>query len=288
MSRPVGRLVRSMAFGGLTRLPKSRWRTTFGRLVLEATERLLAGGEVTIAGGAAGGLRLDTSHLNVLHPHAYGLLRGVLEPSVQEALRRSVAPGMTVYDIGSDVGFFALIAAHLTGAEGRVEAFEPVPESAAAIEANVGRNGFSHVSVHRVAVGADAGDGALHVRDTPSWSHLADRGEHGVIRQRIRTRIVQIDEEIAEGRLRPPDVIKLDVEGSEHDVLRGAIQTLRRHRPVVVCELHDTNAEISELMRSIGYSLENLDGTERPEVAGAVHVLARGVKKNFSSGPDLV
>jgi len=72
-------------------------------------------------------------------------------------------------------------------------------------------------------------------------------------------------------------VIKVDVEGSEGAVLRGLTETLRRHRPVVICELHETNHEVAELLRAAGYSLENLDGTAPIEAAGVAHVLARAV-----------
>lgn len=201
--RGFPRVLRSTAFGALTRLPESRWETRGGRIALRAAQRALAGGEVTVAGGPAGRLRLDTDHLFVDHPHAYGLLRGVVELSVQEALRRTIAPGATVYDIGADVGFFSILAARLAGPRGCVEAFEPVPESAAAVAANARLNGLDQVHVHGVAVGGHAGQQTLHVRDAHSWSHLADRGDHGVIRERLPVAVVCLDEEIAAGRLPP-------------------------------------------------------------------------------------
>jgi hypothetical protein len=70
-------------------------------------------------------------------------------------------------------------------------------------------------------------------------------------------------------------VIKIDVEGSELDALEGMRRTLERHRPVVVCELHETNSGFVELMGSLGYLVENLDGPEPVLEAGPVHALAR-------------
>jgi hypothetical protein len=70
-------------------------------------------------------------------------------------------------------------------------------------------------------------------------------------------------------------VIKMDAEGAELDILAGASQTLARHRPAIVCELHATNDGFVELMESAGYRVENLDGPEPVREAGPdVHALA--------------
>lgn len=71
-----------------------------------------------------------------------------------------------------------------------------------------------------------------------------------------------------------PDVVKPDVEGSEVDVLRGMRRTLERDRPAVICELHETNRELVELLTGCGYEVSNLDGPEPVVQAGPVHALA--------------
>jgi hypothetical protein len=88
-------------------------------------------------------------------------------------------------------------------------------------------------------------------------------------------RVVSIDGLIERGQLAPPDVVKIDVEGSELAVVSGMAQVLRRRRPVLVCELHATNREFADLMAEAGYDLENLDGAGPIGEAGHVHVLAR-------------
>lgn len=279
MPAPAGRALRTRAYGVLSRILPARIgelrKHRAGRLLIRAGQSLVAGGEVTITAGAGGGLLLDSNHLPIGHPLGFGIMRGVAELPVQEALRRSVAPGMTVYDIGADIGFFSLLSARLTGADGRVEAFEPVPDSAEAIRANARLNGFGNIGVHEVAVGDREYTETLLVPADRSWSHLADRGTHPDTRRRYEVEVIQLDERIDRGILPPPDVLKLDVEGSEGAVLRGLGRTLRSRPVVIVCELHETNAEVCGLLSDMGYAVENLEGTAPILDAGPTHVLAR-------------
>jgi FkbM family methyltransferase len=249
-----------------------RW---FGRLALRGAVWLLGGGFVRVAAGAGAKLRLSSDHLPYNHAQGHGLIRGVLEPEVQEALRRHVFLGAVVYDVGANLGFFTILSARLTGPDGRVDAFEPVPQCADAVRANAALNGFGAVHVHELAAGEHDRDAELLVPGEHAWAHLADRGRHWDTRYAVTVPVRSLDALIASGELPPPDVIKLDVEGSEIAVLRGLAQTLRAHAVVVVCELHETNAEVLALMESLGYTVENLEGPEPVADAGPVHVLIR-------------
>jgi FkbM family methyltransferase len=266
-------------FGAVTYLGDvrlARWHSRrLGRLALAVAQRVVSGGSVRIGGGAAGHLRLSSADLPLHHQQGYGLVRGVIEPGVQEALRRVVRPGAVVYDVGANIGFFSLLSARLTGEGGRVEAFEPVPDSAAAIRANAALNAFGWIGVHEVAVGEHSGAAELLVNLEPSWSHLADRGENPAARSRLAVPVVVLDELVERGEIPPPDVVKIDVEGSEAAVLRGLERTLRGRPVAIVCELHETNAEVLALLEHLGYATENLDGPEPVATAGAVHVLSR-------------
>lgn len=257
--RPYHPYLRAQLARGLTRLSPTR------RRLLQA---LFGRGDLVVLGTPpASGLVLRD--LSVAHVQAWGLVRGVVEPSVQEALRRCAGPGTIVWDVGANVGFFSLLAARLGAV---VHAFEPVPATAAALRANVAANGFGErIQVHEAAVGARSGEAPFLVVDEASWSHLADRGEHPRTRTRVRVPVVALDDL----DLPPPDVVKIDVEGSELAVLEGARTLLAEHAPRLIVELHETNAELCDLLEPLGWSVENLDGTQPVRDAGAVHVLAR-------------
>jgi FkbM family methyltransferase len=248
-------------------------QSTVGRPILRLLRAVLAGGSIHVRGGAGFGLRLSTDHLPMDHVQGYGLVRGTLEPEVQEALRRHVGPGAVVFDIGANLGFFSLLSASLAGPTGRIEAFEPVPSSAAAVRANASLNSFSNVRVHDVAVADKPGEARLWVPVDASWAHLDLHGRHPNTDFEVVVSVVSIDREIAAGHLPVPHVVKIDVEGAEVGVLRGMRETLAAHELVVICELHESNREVLSLANELGYAVTNLQGTVAVDEAGPIHVL---------------
>ena len=91
--------------------------------------------------------------------------RGMFEPETVRAFAALLAPGMTVMDIGANVGQFTLVAARRVGPSGRLHAFEPTPELAAHILRNLELNGLENVAVNAVAVSDVAGRATLHFRN---------------------------------------------------------------------------------------------------------------------------
>ena len=234
-------------------------------------------GPVVVGEGLGYDLRLWKADLPIDHAHAGLIVRGALERPVQEALRRLLAPGMRVWDVGANVGFFALVCGRLVGPGGRVVAFEPVRASAAAIRRNAELNELGDViEAREAAVWSRSGRGDLLVVADRSWSHLAATGHHAQTRAEVAVELVAADDLVFERGEPAPDVVKVDVEGAEIQVLDGMTRLLREHGPALVIELHDTNRAVADRLRAAGYAMENLDGPEPiEEAAPDVHVLAR-------------
>ena len=102
------------------------------------------------------------------------MLEGYWEMWVTEAMMRHVQPGMTVLDIGANLGYFTMLLADLVGPSGRVLAFEPNPEMAGRLRRSIGLNGFAPTTtLHEVALGASDGMMLLEVDDDmPGGAHL--------------------------------------------------------------------------------------------------------------------
>lgn len=275
MSTDRSLTVRVLARLGHPRLRRIRARAvSAGGLPAVALRRIEAR-PLTVLTGRGQGLRFDLRRVRIDHAHFGAIAHGLLEISVQEAFVRHLGEGSVLYDVGANVGFFSLLGARLVGDSGHVYAFEPAPENAAAIDAHATLNGAANLTVIRRAASSQRGRGRLQLVDDRSWSKLEAYGAHPGTEQVIDVDLVAIDELVDAGGLRPPSVIKIDVEGAELEVLDGLRRTLAEHQPAIICELHGTHSGFATAMAAAGYRVINLEGA-RPitEDPGAAHALA--------------
>lgn len=151
---------------------------------------------------------------------------GGYEPATWAAIRAIVRPGDRVVDVGAHVGVLSCLMAALVGPAGSVYAFEPHPGNFARLAVNVALNGFSQVSAYQVACGARMGESAL-------FENFDNDGGHALYDPRAwdcntKTRLMPtaahlvttypLDAIVHE----PARLIKIDTEGAELEVLRGA------------------------------------------------------------------
>jgi FkbM family methyltransferase len=183
------------------------------------------------------------------------------EPETSPVFFALARESAVTLDIGAYVGFFALLAGHANPA-GRVVAFEPLTEAFERLEQNVQRNRLENVACVRAAVGGSTGTAAFfHVDSTPSGIPCSSSLSHEFMREAAGVRssevpVLRLDEFVDERRLGPVGLIKIDTETTEPDVLEGALSTLRRDRPAIVCEVlagRQTGPRIEELLRPLGY-----------------------------------
>ena len=191
--------------------------------------------------GVGSGLRFEPGPSN--RHYAFG----DNELPVQQALASCLARDAVFYDVGANVGFFTVIAARLVGPHGSVYAFEPVPENAAYVQLNVGLNRFHNVTVVCKAVAASPGQGHLWLAEYAGGGALTTAAVPPDATKLIDVDLVSIDDLVFQHKWRPPDVVKIDVEGAEIDVLQGMLRTLREVRPVVLYEIDD--AELAGFQR---------------------------------------
>lgn len=209
-----------------------------------------------------------------LADHVIGLsiVRGQYEREEVAFLRRLLRPGDRAVDVGAHIGFFTVHMAAAVGPAGRVYAFEPLARNADLLERSVAENRFQdRVTFQRAAVGAAAGQATLtyaeETLNTGGAYLLPDGGEPLTGNVRRRVPIVALDDQPL---ARPVRVIKMDVEGAEPQVLRGAARLLREDRPTILSEVHPAQLArasgvtadqfLSEL-RTYGYRAQDLHGS---------------------------
>ena len=196
---------------------------------------------------------------------------GVYEPASTLVLRRLVLRGSTFIDVGAHVGLYTLVASRWVGENGHVYSFEPSSREITALNRNIELNGLANVTVTKAALHERGGTAVLHVADSHHGGQntLADSFAYGSVRQATEESVtlIALDELWRRGEIRRPGVIKIDAEGSELHVLRGAAALLREARPAVVFEVNQallmasgTSAdEVDQFFRRLNYSVYRLD-----------------------------
>ncbi|WP_426955477.1 FkbM family methyltransferase [Muricoccus radiodurans] len=211
------------------------------------------------------GLRLVTMPNNF---SSFALcVAGARDPDIWRFVARRVGPGAVFVDAGANVGTYALPAARLVGPSGHVIAFEAHPRTFGFLARNVAANDVPWVTALNRALGEAPGEIEMDFEAAnPGETHVrADAAPGGGARVPMTTLDVAMDE-LGLGRI---DYLKIDVEGFELPVLRGARGIIAASPGIAIqTELQERHAaryghrieEIAELLGGLGlrpHALEN-------------------------------
>ncbi|MBA4119622.1 MAG: hypothetical protein C0513_02845 [Isosphaera sp.] len=202
---------------------------------------------------------------------------------MMSAFERMIRPGDVVYDIGGAIGLYTRVLSHWFGPL-RVVTIEPMSANVQQIRRNVALGGLlERVTVLHMAAADREGYEDLQIDDIMSGTAVLDRvtggrASHG--RQHLglppkveRVRVRTIDGIIADGTAPPPAFIKIDTEGAEGDVLRGARRTIDQHRPRLAIALHgdDKARDCAAVLAGHGYHVAGWVSTPgSPRVYAAI------------------
>ena len=185
---------------------------------------------------------------------------GAVDPFLLKMAAGLVRPGMTVWDVGANVGLFTFAAAFAAGPGGYVLAVEADGWLAELLQrsARTAPPAYARVEVLSAAVSDVPGTAELCIaRRGRAGNHLRNVSgstQTGGAREVRQVPAVTLDSLL--DRFPPPDLIKVDAEGAELLILRGAERLLREFRPVLLCEVIAENTrEVGALLRGHGYTL---------------------------------
>ena len=185
------------------------------------------------------------------------LKTGVWEPQSSQAVADRLSPNGTFIDVGAHIGYYSLKAAGLVGVNGHVLAIEPNPQTLPKLRGNIEASDARAVSVWPVAC-ADS-ESTLQLYAAPrsntgeSSLSMENASQEGANVTAYSVRARPLDAIVKEAKLDRVDMIKIDVEGAEFQVLKGAAQTLTDFRPVLIIELEQSQ------LKAMGTSIEEIN-----------------------------
>ncbi len=193
---------------------------------------------------------------------------GLYDLAVSELLARLIGPGDTVVDAGANIGYMSVLMSVVAGANGRVISFEPHPELFRTLEANIAatrkRWPIATTELHECALGDHAGTAELQLptdfATNDGIGTLAGTLEAGG--HTITVQVTTLDTLLADSTI---SVMKMDVEGFEAHVLRGAKTLLDSKRiSHIVFEDHQIRtSEVVRILQASGYEVFSLGWSMR-------------------------
>jgi FkbM family methyltransferase len=180
---------------------------------------------------------------------------GGWERQAQRFMAGRIRAGQVVYDVGANAGIHTLLMARLATARGHVYAFEPHPAIHEALVTNVALNGLeAEVTPVQMAVTDATGRSTFYSGQHGGAGHLGAVGyPEG---EGITVETITLDAFVFGRGHRPPDFVKIDVEGAEGKVMDGGQLVLRSHRPTLLIDLHNPEQDLAvgRVLAALGYA----------------------------------
>ncbi|MBA7620167.1 hypothetical protein ES703_27511 [subsurface metagenome] len=182
---------------------------------------------------------------------------GSYEYEKRTLIERRVQNSSVFYDIGAHVGFYTLLASQLVGPDGKVIAFEPVCRNLNYLRRHLVINHCANVVVIGAAVSDKNGIFPFSEGSNSSMGYLSDEGN-------LTVNTVSIDELVMNGEIAAPDYMKIDVEGAELLVLKGAKATLSNCNVEMFLAIHNPKIHIDcrNFLTSLDYKVKPVVGDD--------------------------
>jgi FkbM family methyltransferase len=217
---------------------------------------------------------------------------GIFDKIVPEAIWRLLDGGETAVDVGANIGQNTSVMAQRVGSNGLVYAFEPHPKNYVQLKANHvqwDEQRFGKVQIENFGLGSKKMDDAFIYTDSPylSGSALHDQAPQDKRKDYAKVRVEMFDAFIAE----KIGVCKIDVEGHELEVLKGAKNALERHaiRDVIFEDFNSKPSPVTEFLEQHGFAIFELhDGWPKPRLVplDLKNIVKRGFSSNYLATLD--
>ena len=209
---------------------------------------------------------------------------GFYERTTTRAMAACVRDGMTVFDVGANIGAHTLRLCRLAG-RGRVFAFEPTSWAFGKLSRNLSLNNFPNCRIEHLALSDSPGEEVIH-RGTdralaPFRASFQQKGRSATANTSETIRFDTLDHFVEQHEIGSIDFIKIDVDGYEGRVVRGGLSTIERDRPLMCIEfsheqmlrIGDSLPSLLETLQDVGYGIYDIEAFERCSIDRVLEIL---------------
>lgn len=163
--------------------------------------------------------------------HMYLFGKGLAEKREQQLFRQHLRPGMTIVDMGANIGFYTVLFSQLVEARGTVYAFEPDPFCSSILSDRIRKLPVQNVHVETAALGETEGEVTLYCSKRDRAENRIFPFDPAVPVETVQVPVLSLDSYCRTHRIDHIDAVKIDVEGNEVSVLRGMREIMARSPP---------------------------------------------------------
>jgi len=200
-------------------------------------------------------------------PKDQGISKEVLvfkthEPLTTSLVNREIKSGMICIEVGSNIGYYALLESKLVGNNGIVIAIEPSPLNFEYLKYNLSLNNASNVRPFNVAIGDLDTQVNFLISDLSNWCKIIDITPSNSNGNVITVPLVKLDTFVSQNSLPSIDLIRMDIEGYEYNAYNGMVNTIERFKPDLLIEVHVTTMGLEKTglflnkLKSDGYEIK--------------------------------
>ena len=185
---------------------------------------------------------------------------GIHEPVTTQIVQEKIKKGMVCLDCGGNIGYYATLESNLVGKEGRVIAIEPSPVNFQYLQKNLELQGQENYEVYNLACGKEDDEITFVIHKISNMCRVAHENEQeSEDKKLVKIPMRKLDTFLSDKKIDRLDLLRMDIEGSELKLFQGALETLRKFKPMIQMELHpghlgpENTKKVLELLSNEGY-----------------------------------
>ncbi len=191
------------------------------------------------------------------------IIHKIHEPLTTSLIIKKLTQGMHCIDIGSNIGYYAILESSKIGDNGTVWSIEPSPQNFETLSKNIILNQRKNIKCYNIAIGDENGKIDFLISEKSNWSKIKNKIDHIENGDKtIQVDIMTLDSFSQKNEIKKVDLLRMDVEGYERNIIEGSINFLEKFKPILMIEVHkmimgnNRTNEFLEKLQKMNYECE--------------------------------